>query len=615
MKEDKFYVTTPIYYPNDIPHLGHAYTSIAADILNRWNKLLGKQTFFLTGTDEHGKKLEETAKKAGKKPKEFIDSIIPEFKKAWKILNIKYDRFIRTTDKDHEKIVQEVLQKVYGKGDIYKGHYEGLYCTACEAYYTEKDAPDKLCPIHKKPLELLKEESYFFKLSKYQKKLLELYKKNPEFISPKNRRQDIINRVSEGLQDLSISRTSFNWGIPLPFDKKHVAYVWFDALLNYYSATREKGKEKFWPADLHIIGKDIIWFHTVYWPAMLLSAGIELPKKIFAHGWWTVHNEKMGKSAGNAIKVEALSNFAGVDSARYFLFRSAPFGEDGDFSETSLIDRHNNELADKLGNLISRVSTLAEKYELEKSKITKLKSEKLLKTISQHLEKLEFDKALNEIFSFIDKCNEFVQEKKPWETKDSKVLFELANAIKDFTILLSPFIPETCEKISNTFNFKISLKALETPLKISKISKSEILFRKIEKKAEDESKKEKTNVNKSQKIEGVMTQGTIPYDEFAKLDLRVAKIIEAQDIEGKDKLYKLNISLGEEKRTIVAGIKPYYTKEKLKNKKIIIIANLQPAKIGGIESRGMLLAASTSDKKKVILLTPDEDIEEGSKIS
>lgn len=479
MVKKKYYLTTPIYYPNDVPHLGHAYTTIAADILARWHKLFGEEVFFLTGTDEHGKKLANAAAKAGLSPKEFIDKLIPEFKKAWKDLNVEYDRFIRTTDRDHENIVQEILQKVYDKGDIYLGEYEGLYCISCEAYYTEKDAPNLKCPIHEKQLENLKEETYFFRLSKYQKFLLDLYKKNPDFILPKKRASEIINRVKEGLKDFSVSRTSFDWGIPLPFDKKHFSYVWFDALINYYSATRQKGKEKFWPADLHIVGKDIIWFHTVYWPAMLKSAGIELPKTVFAHGWWTINSKKMGKSAGNAIKVDELIGIAGVDSARYFLIRETPFGEDGDFSESALVDRHNNELANKLGNLVMRVSTLAEKYGIEKSSGKKLDSERLLKNVEKHFENFELDKSLNEIFAFVDLCNEYVQEKKPWETHDKKVLYELSNAIKDIAILLSPFMPSTSEKIASTFGFEISLDDFDKPLKVSKITKSEILFKKI----------------------------------------------------------------------------------------------------------------------------------------
>lgn len=628
MVKKTFYVTTPIYYPNDVPHLGHAYTTIAADVLARWNTLLGKDVFFLTGTDEHGKKLQLAAEKAGKSPKEFVDSIVPEFKKAWEKLNINYSRFIRTTDKDHETIVKKIVQKQLDTEDIYKGNYEGLYCTSCEAYYTEKDAPDKICPIHNKPLDLLKEESYFFKLSKYQKKLLAHYKKNPDFISPESKRNEVINRVKEGLQDLSISRSSFSWGIPLPFDKKHVLYVWEDALFNYYTATREKGKEKFWPADIHIIGKDILWFHTVYWPAFLLSAGIELPKKVFAHGWWTVLSQKMGKSAGNAIKIDQLISH-GADTARYFLLRGAPFGEDGDFSEQALIDRHNNELANKLGNLILRVSTLAEKYGLEKSTLSFLKSEKTSRLVNEYFENLEFDKALNEIFSFIDECNTFIQDKKPWETKDKKVLYELCNAIKNFTILLSPFIPETCEKIANTFNFNISIKLLNAPLKISKIKKAPVLFAKIESKEENPEKPNthnnqekpankrvvqdnKEKVNKSQKIEGIMS--IIEYKDWEKLDLRIAKIEKVEDIEGADKLYKLIVNLGSENRVICAGLKKFYKKEELKGKKVIVFANLAPRIMKGIESQGMLLAAVSEDESQVILISPEKDIKEGAKI-
>ncbi len=469
----KFYVTTPIYYPNDIPHIGHAYTTVAADVLARWHKLSGEKVRFLTGTDEHGKKIQVAAEKQGKTPKEFVDELVPKFKEAWKKLDIKYDRFIRTTDKDHEKKVQEILQKVYDKGDIFLGEYEGYYCTGCEAYYTEKDLENGCCPIHKTKIEKLKEPSYFFKLSKYQKKLLEFYKKNPEFISPLFRKKEIINRVEEGLQDLSISRTNFNWGIQLPFDKKHVCYVWFDALLNYYS-----GADGFWPADIHLVGKDILWFHSVIWPAMLLSAGIELPKKVFAHGWWTFGKEKISKSRGKVINVDELVGIAGVDAVRYFFFRETPFGEDGDFSENALIERYNNELADKLGNLVSRVATLDEKYDVEKTENKLLKKLKL-KEIKNHFEKIEIDKALNEIFAFIDSCNEYVQSKKPWETQDKKVLYELSDSIKAIAILLSPFIPETSEKIAKQFGFEINFKEIEKPLMENKIKKGEILFKKI----------------------------------------------------------------------------------------------------------------------------------------
>ena len=461
MEKKKFYVSTPIYYPNDVPHIGHAYTTIAADVLSRWHKQKGENVFFLTGTDDHGKKIAQAAEKAGKTPKKFTDDLIPEFKEAWEKLNIKYDRFIRTTDKDHEKIVQEVLKKVYEKGDIYKGEYEGYYCTDCEAYYTEKDLVDGCCPIHKKKVELLKEESYFFKLSKYQKKLLDLYEKNPKFISPKTKKQEVINRVKEGLRDLSISRANFDWGIKLPFDKEHVCYVWFDALFNYYSGAKGKG---FWPADVHLIGKDILWFHSVYWPAFLLSAGIGLPKKVFAHGWWTFDKEKISKSRGKVINIEELVSIAGVDAARYFLLRATPFGDDGDFSSEAVIKRYNDELANKLGNLVSRVSGLAEKNGVEKCEnklIKKLKE----KEIGKKIENYEFDKALNLIFEFIDICNEYVQNNKLWETKDKKKLYEVVESIKKVADLLSPFIPESAEKIQKTFS--------------GKIKKGDILFKKI----------------------------------------------------------------------------------------------------------------------------------------
>jgi methionyl-tRNA synthetase len=618
LKEKKFYVTTPIYYPNDIPHIGHAYTTIAADILSRWHKLHGEKVFFLTGTDEHGKKLQQTAEKAGKKPKEFVDALIPEFKSAWKKLNINYDFFIRTTDSHHEKIVQEMLQKSFDNGDIYLGEYEGLYCTGCEAYYTEKDLEDGCCPIHKKPIEKLKEKTYFFKLSKYQNKLLDLYKKNPGFVLPKERANQVVSQIKEGLQDLSISRTSFDWGIPLPFDKKHVCYVWFDALFNYYTATRQKDWESFWPADIHLVGKDILWFHAVYWPAFLMSVGIDLPKEIFAHGWWTFGKEKISKSRGKVINIDELIAIAGVDSARYFLFREAVFGQDGDFSEKSLIDRHNNELANKLGNLVSRVSALAEKYGLTKTE-NKLLKKLNLKKIETHFENYEIDKVLNEIFAFIDKTNEYVQETKPWETQDKKVLYELADSIKAIAILLSPFMPEACEKISKVFNFKIDYKELDKHLKVLKITKAEILFTKIEIKEDSIAVKDSVNIEKvnKEKIVGVASMvDMIKYDDFAKLDLRVGTIKNVEPLEGADKLWKLTVDLGSEigQRTILAGIKKYYSKEQLTEKQIIVIVNLEPRKMKGSESQGMLLAAGTAGSDTCILISPEKNVENGTKI-
>jgi methionyl-tRNA synthetase len=481
MAKNKYYVTTPIYYPSGKPHLGSAYTTIAADIVARWHKLLGDEVFFLTGTDEHTKKVVKEAEKAGKDINEYLEDITKIFKETFKDLNIEYDRFIRTSDKDHKKFVQHILNIVNDKGDIYKGTYEGHYCHECEAYYTEREAPELICPVHEKDLDVLKESSYFFKLSEYQDKLLDYYEKNPGFISPKHRRTEIINRVKEGLRDLSISRTDIDWGVKLPFDNEHSCYVWFDALTNYLTGVGvledKKLFKKFWPANAHIVGKDILWFHSVIWPAMLLSAGYELPKKVYAHGWLTLKDKKIGKSAGNAADLNELIKRFGVDSIRYFLFKVTPFGEDGEYSEKTLIDR-NNELANKLGNLVSRVSSLAEKNGIEKTPNKLIKKLKL-KEISQLIDNFEFDKALNKIFAFIDICNEYIQNKKPWETKDKKVLYELVDSIKAIAILLSPFIPGTSEKIAKNLGFKIDYKEINKPISVKKIKKGENLFNRV----------------------------------------------------------------------------------------------------------------------------------------
>lgn len=469
----KFYVTTAIDYVNAEPHIGHAYQKIIADALARWHKLKGEKVFYLTGTDEHGQKVARSAKEAGLDEKDFVDKVSRKFKESWKILDIDYDRFIRTTDKDHEKLVQEFVKKI--KKDIYKGEYEGLYCVDCERFYTKKDLVNQECKYHPgKKLELLKEETYYFRLSKYEKKLLELYR-NKTFVLPKERRNEIINRVREGLQDLSITRTNFKWGIPFPLDREHVVYVWFDALLNYLTGAGKN--QEFWPADLHLLGKDNGWFHAVIWPAMLLAAGYKLPKTVFVHGFLTFNSQKISKSLGNVISPNYLAGKYGADSIRYFLIRHIPFGEDGDFSEKALIARHNNELANKLGNLISRVTGLAEKVGIEKTQNKLLKKLKL-NQIEKHIENYGFDKALNEIFAFIDVCNEYVQSRKPWETKDKKVLYELIDSIKAIAILLWPFIPETSEKIAKDLGFKIKFENINKPIKINGIKKAGILFEK-----------------------------------------------------------------------------------------------------------------------------------------
>lgn len=617
VNKKKFYVTTAIDYVNAAPHIGHAYQKIIADILARWNKLLGKDVLFVTGTDEHGKKVQESAEKAGKEVQDFVDLVVPKFKDAWKSLNINYDRFIRTTDSDHQKVVEEFILKCNNAGDIYKGKYSGLYCTGCEQFYTEKEVENNMCPLHNRPLEKVEEESYFFRLSKYRDFLLKLYQEHPDFIKPVIRRNEIINRVKEGLRDLSITRTSFNWGIPFPLDKKHVIYVWFDALINYYTATREKDREEFWgKSTIHLLGKDNTWFHTVYWPAMLKSAGIELPHTTFNHGFLTFNGQKISKSLGNAISPQVLVEKYGADSIRYFVSRHFPFasGQDGDFDEKALIDRHNGELSNKLGNLVSRVAGLIERYGME---FSKLNFNFDFKKVDSLMQNFEIDKALNEIFSFIDFCNEYVQEKKPWETKNKKVLYELANGIKKISILLYPFIPETSEKIAKKFGgWDFTLKDFETLLDPSvKVIKGENLFNKIEYYLDKTLDNEK--INKKEKFSGIMKMDEVTYDDFVKLDLRVAKIKKVEDIKGADKLYKIELDVGEKigERTVCAGLKPFYSKNELLNKKVVYFANLKPRKLRGIMSQGMLLAASTEDDSKVSLISPSEEIELGSKIS
>jgi len=489
MRKPKFYITTAIDYVNAEPHVGHAYQKIIADVLARWHKMLGEDVFFLTGTDEHGQKIARSAEAEKLSEKQFADKMSVKFKEAWQNLNIDFNRFIRTTDKDHEKAVQHFIEIINKKGDIYKSFYEGYYCTGCEAFFTEGEAKaeNETCPIHQRKLEKLKEETYFFKLSKYQKKLLELYKKNPKYILPDSRRNEIINRVKEGLQDLSITRTTFSWGVPFPLDKKHVTYVWFDALINYLSGIGWPSKEyeKFWPADVHLLGKDNGWFHCVIWPAMLMSAGIDPAKTVFVHGFLTVNGQKISKSLGNVIAPNYLIEKYGVDAVRYFILRNISFGDDGDFAETALKERHNHELANKLGNLVSRVSGMC-KGEIPRGKIDDdLASQLKLTGIMTHMNNLAPDKALGEIFEFIDKCNEYVQQKQPWKLEGKKkddVLYSLVDSIRVISILLWPFMPSTSEKINEQFIFaKPEIANTKFNLtKRGKIKQSDILFEKLE---------------------------------------------------------------------------------------------------------------------------------------
>ncbi|MBI2449112.1 methionine--tRNA ligase [Candidatus Pacearchaeota archaeon] len=481
MASKKFYITTAIDYVNAHPHIGHAYQKIAADVLARWHRIQGDKVFFLTGTDEHGQKIAKAAKEAGLSEKKFVDKISSEFIDAWKNLGISYNRFIRTTDKDHEEVAKKFVELMNKKGDIYKGTYEGLYCEGCEAFITEKELVNGRCRFHPNlEPKRLKEDTYYFRLSKYQDKLLKLYEKNKEFISPSKRRNEIINRVKEGLKDLSITRTSVTWGIPFPLEKGHSIYVWYEALLSYLAGIGWPNKkyEKFWPADVQLLGVDNSWFHCVILPAMLMSVGIEPPKKIYIHGFLTFNRQKISKSLGNVISPKYLVDKYGYDSVRYYAMRANPFGDDGDFSEQALKDRHNNELANKLGNLFSRITALGEKHGLEKGKNELLK--KLdIKKIDKLFDSLEFDKVLNEIFAFIDLCNEYVQRKMLWEAENKKQIYEVLDSLKAIAILLYPFMPASCEKIAKHLGFKIAYNEIEKPLRERSVERAEALFKKI----------------------------------------------------------------------------------------------------------------------------------------
>ena len=609
----KFYVTTPIYYTNSSPHIGSAYTTILADVLARWHRIKGEDVFFLTGTDEHGQKIQESAEKENKKPKEFVDKIAKEFQDSFKLLNISNDNFIRTTNKFHKKEVQKILQELYNKKYIYKGHYESYYCVGCEQYIQESELKDGKCVLHNREPELRKEEAYLFKLSKFQSKLLELIKSEKYLILPKERRTEVISFLKTGLKDISISRRNeqVSWGIELPFDKDHTCFVWVDAFWNYITGVKEKKKlNNFWPPDIQLMAKDILRVHATIWPALLLATNNKLPKVLFIHGYFTVNGQKMSKSLGNVTSPGYLVENYGADSVRYFLIRNISLGQDGDFSEEALISRHNNELANDLGNLVSRVLTLAEKNfskGLKKSQVDKKLFSKLnIKKIDSLMENFEINNALSEIWKFINECNKHINQEKPWEMKGKELekhIYSLLESIRIISILLIPFLPETSNKIFSQLNQKPGkLKEAKPSLvKIYKVKKEGILFNKIEEK-----------MLKPDKMENNLDK--IDIKEFSKLDLRVARIKEVGDHPDAKKLYILILDLGkgEHELQVVSGLKENYKKEELINKRVIVIRNLKHAVIRGIESQGMLLAAVFKDK--VSLAQPDKDIEIGAKV-
>ncbi|EAK5053297.1 methionine--tRNA ligase [Campylobacter coli] len=623
------YLTTPIYYVNDVPHLGHAYTTIIADTLARFYRLQGHETRLLTGTDEHGQKIEQAAKIRNSTPKEYADKISSEFKKLWDEFEITYDIYARTTDTRHVEFVKAMFLKMWQKGDIYKDEYEGHYCISCESFFAKSQLINECgCPDCGKDTSLLKEESYFFKLSKYQDKILQWYDKEDPIL-PKNKKNELINFVQSGLKDLSITRTSFDWGIEIPEeikDDKHIIYVWLDALFIYISSLdyQSQGENaKFWPAHIHLVGKDILRFHAIYWPAFLMSVDLPLPKFIGAHGWWTKEGEKMSKSKGNVVKPKEVVDAYGLEAFRYFLLREVPFGNDGDFSESVLINRINTELGNEFGNLVNRIIGMSIKYNQgnisQEGVLEFYKNE--LDTAKEHLdnainflENLQCNRYLEELFKALSVANLAISKYEPWnlikanKIKEANALIGLcANILAKTSLLLSPTLPKSCQKVGLALNFEISPTnyqklILQNELLDFKASACEALFPKIEKPLL--SQEEKQEVKKEEKPK-------IKIDDFAKIEIKVAKVIDCQNIEGSEKLLKFKLELdNKEIRQVLSGIAKYYKASDLIGKQVCVISNLKKAKIFGHESDGMILSAKSGDK--LVLISPEQLVENGS---